>query len=85
MTPQATLTDAQKLRWFRNIKAGEAFDTGSTSLDFSLQLGVGIQNLQAFQASVKDLAGYFSHKLASATALNAKPTKKEHRFTRDPD
>lgn len=85
MTPQATLTDAQKLRWFRNTKPGESFDTGSTSLDFSLQLGVGIQNLQAFQASVKDLAGFFSHKLASPKAAATKPAQAEYRFTRDPD
>lgn len=85
MTPQATLTDAQKLRWFRNTKSGEAFDSGSTTLDFSLQLGVGIQNLQTFQASVKDLAGFFSHKLASPNASTAKPMKPEYRFSRDPD
>ena len=32
------------MRWFRNIKAGEPFDAGSQSLDFSLQLSSGIQN-----------------------------------------
>jgi hypothetical protein len=85
MTPQAALTDLQKLRWFRNTKSGEAFDSGSTTLDFSLQLGVGIQNLQAFQASVKDLAGFFSHKLAAPNAAAAKPSKPEYRFSRDPD
>lgn len=30
--------------WFRNLRVGEAFTSGSQSLDFSLQLGVGIQN-----------------------------------------
>ncbi len=85
MTPPATLPDAQKLRWFRNTKTGEAFDAGSTTLDFSLQLGVGIQNLQTFQASIKDLGGFFSHKLASPTAAATKKSKPEYRFTRDPD
>jgi hypothetical protein len=85
MTPPVTLTDVQKLRWFRNSKPGESFDTGSTSLDFSLQLGVGIQNLQVFQASVRDLAGFFSHKLASPNAEATKAIQTQYRFTRDPD
>lgn len=34
-----------KLRWFRNIKAGEPFDTGSQSTDYSLQIAKGILNL----------------------------------------
>jgi hypothetical protein len=44
MTPPGGSTDAQKMRWFRNIKSQEAFDAGSTSLDYSLQLAFGIQN-----------------------------------------
>ena len=82
MTPPPTLTDTEKLRWFRNTKPGEAFDPASTSLDFSLQMGVGIQNLETFQAGVKNLGGFFSHKL---NAANAKPSKPHYRFTRDPD
>ncbi|MBY0492520.1 MAG: hypothetical protein K2R93_21975 [Gemmatimonadaceae bacterium] len=39
-------SDSAKLWWFRNTKPGEAFTSGNASLDFSLQLGVGIQNLQ---------------------------------------
>jgi hypothetical protein len=82
MIPPPGLTDSQKLRWFRNTKPGEAFDAGTTSLDFSLQLGVGIQNLQEFQDSVKNLGGFFSHKLPAAVE---KQTKPQYRFTRDPD
>lgn len=42
--PGASLPDSEKLRWFRNIKAGQPFDTGHQSLDYSLQLYVGITN-----------------------------------------
>ena len=42
--PRATLPDADKMRWFRNIAAGRPFDTGQQSLDYSLQLSVGIEN-----------------------------------------
>jgi hypothetical protein len=31
------------MRWFRNIRAETAFDTGEQSLDYSLQLSLGIQ------------------------------------------
>jgi hypothetical protein len=33
------------LRWFRNIKAGEPFDTNAVSADYSLQISAGILNL----------------------------------------
>jgi|SRR5581483_7244918 len=36
--------------WFRNIPAGTPFDTGRQSLDYSLQLSVGISNFQAARA-----------------------------------
>ncbi len=44
--------------WFRNIAAGSAFDAGRQSLDYSLQLSVGISNFQAAQALARtpDLA-----------------------------
>jgi len=83
MTPPASLSDSQKLRWFRDTSIGEAFDSGSTSLDFSLQLGVGIQNLEQFQASVKNLGGFFSKKLAIPPGAMEK--RREYRFTREPD
>jgi hypothetical protein len=82
MTPPPGSTEAQKLRWFRNTKVGEPFDAGSVSLDFSLQLGVGIQNLQEYQASLKSLAGFYSRDLATPAATSQKP---QYRFTRDPD
>jgi len=45
------------MRWFRNIKAGEPFDIGSQSLDFSLQLSVGIQNFCDWSRTVATLGG----------------------------
>ena len=39
------------MRWFRNIKSGDAFDAGDPahpiSVDYSLQLGLGIANFEA--------------------------------------
>lgn len=42
LTPPTNATDTQRLVWFRNIKAGEPFETGQASLDYSLQLAYGI-------------------------------------------
>ena len=41
--PPASASTTQTMRWFRNVKAGTAFDTGQQSLDYSLQLSLGIQ------------------------------------------
>lgn len=43
--------------WFRNIKAGEPFSPNAHSLDYSLQLGAGIQNFYEWRAIVNDLGG----------------------------
>jgi len=45
--PSASMTEAQRMRFFRNIKAGDPFDAGQQSLDYSLQLSVGIKNFFA--------------------------------------
>jgi hypothetical protein len=39
-------TEAQRLHWFRNIKSGKPFNPGGQSLDYSLQLAVGLKNFQ---------------------------------------
>jgi hypothetical protein len=36
------------MQWFRNIPAGQPFSPGAASLDYSLQLAAGIQNLAAW-------------------------------------
>lgn len=38
--------------WFRNVPSGTPFDAGRQSLDYSLQLSVGISNFQARQALI---------------------------------
>jgi hypothetical protein len=95
MIPPDSLSEAQKLRWFRNLGAGEPFDAGSQSLDFSLQLGVGIQNLQEFSQFVASNGGAFATAAAapkpfleskSNRAANLRThASQQFRFARDPD
>jgi hypothetical protein len=40
----ANATDAEKLAFFTNVKAGEPFTPGVKSFDYSLQLGIGVRN-----------------------------------------
>jgi hypothetical protein len=40
----ANASDAEKLAFFTNVKAGEPFTGGVKSLDYSLQLGFGVRN-----------------------------------------
>jgi len=41
------------MQWFRNIPAGVPFSNGAASLDYSLQLASGIQNLAAWSNACK--------------------------------
>jgi len=95
MTPPATNSEAQKLRWFRNLAVAQPFDTASQSLDFSLQLGVGIQNFQAFQTFAANMGG-ISHAQPKSFSLFMRaadlPDKnwkgsapQQYRFGRDPE
>jgi len=43
--------DQARLRWFRNLRRGEAFDEGARTLDYSLQLFTGIRNFRREQPS----------------------------------
>lgn len=47
---------AQKMRWFRNLKPGEPFDPGSESTDYSFQLSMGVDNLQAQRSATAQRA-----------------------------
>jgi len=47
-----TGSDARRMRWFRNIKAGDPFDTGQVGLDYSLQLSLGIRRLLADRQAI---------------------------------
>jgi hypothetical protein len=46
--PQNASTTA-RLKWFRNIRAGQPFEEGGRSLDYSLQLTMGILNFREAQ------------------------------------
>ena len=59
------------MRWFRNIKATEAFDTGQQSLGYSLQIALGIERFQA--AHPHQTIGAVS--LAPAAATPSRKTK----------
>lgn len=70
MVPGANLSNTQTMRWFQNIKAAQAFDAGEQSLDYSLQLAVGIQRfLQAHPSAV----------VTTAPAAAGGPSKHAHR------
>ena len=81
MVPPNDATDEQRLHWFRNIKAGEAFDMGSTSLDYSLQLGMGIQNYRRSQQP--NLFTLLRPMAASVKEVRDK--KREYRVSRSPE
>jgi hypothetical protein len=43
LTPPSGSTDAQRLKWFTNVPAGQPFQAGQASQDYSLQLTFGIR------------------------------------------
>ncbi|KAH8681759.1 hypothetical protein BX600DRAFT_544267 [Xylariales sp. PMI_506] len=55
MTFEQGDTDAQKMHWFRNVPAGEAFTPGDVSGDYSLQLMTGYSNYRAWRNSQQGL------------------------------
>jgi hypothetical protein len=97
MIPPITNSEPQKLHWFRNLAVTEPFDATSQTLDFSLQLGVGIQNFQSFKTTVEtmiaSMGGVFNtqQKIFSSGFTNEPPNKgtkkprKEYHFSRDPE
>ncbi|MFT3880581.1 MAG: hypothetical protein QM703_13070 [Gemmatales bacterium] len=80
LLPPNNLNETQKLRWFRNLAPNEPFDAGNKSLDFSLQLAFGIQNLHDFQNFVANLGGMHNQTI---TPLAVPNTTKQFRITRD--
>ena len=92
MIPDANLEEIKKLFWFRNLALGESFTQEGKSLDFSLQLGVGIQNAHDFRRFARDRGGYSGADFRirteapeAATSGKATPQAKKHRFDRDPE
>jgi hypothetical protein len=57
MYPKKDMTSEQKMRWFRNLPAGEPFDENDVSGDYSLQLMVGWANYQAWSTPTTGVAG----------------------------
>jgi hypothetical protein len=55
LIPPLSMPEAQRMRWFQNYLAGQSFDAGSTSTDYSLQLAFGIQNFRAEHQSTLKL------------------------------
>ena len=52
--PDKSQPDAEKLTWFRNVRAGSPFESEGRSLDYSLSLAVAIEDfLQAQEARPK--------------------------------
>lgn len=49
-TPMGQMTGPDPNRWFRNLASGTPFDAGRQSLDYSLQLAVGLNNFQTQQS-----------------------------------
>ena len=79
---------AEWMKWFRNVKSGEPFVVGSTSLDYSLQLAAGLQNFQQWRDIVQNRGGAVNGAPAAhqpAMLLReAAPKEKDHPVTRDP-
>jgi hypothetical protein len=87
LVPRAGASDQEVLRYFRNLAPGEAFDSGSKNLDFSLQLGVGLQNFaKANAARPAILAEEQNHTLQSTAGAEEGKIfdPGPFTFTRDP-
>jgi hypothetical protein len=95
LVPPADISEDSKLRWFRNLTMGEAFDPSSKTLDFSLQLGVGIQNLQEFRNFIDNQGGVrileesrsrlFSNSIERLSGSRGRFPIQQYRFSRNPE
>ncbi|MEP7290420.1 MAG: hypothetical protein ABI835_01500 [Chloroflexota bacterium] len=47
IAPGNGLTEDQRMLFFRNIRAAQPYEAGQTSLDYSLQLAIGIRNFRS--------------------------------------
>jgi hypothetical protein len=67
--------DQAKLQWFRNLGPLEPLDNDGhrTSLDFSLQLAVGIDN-QANSAGAHPILNFFHLFTPSTSSISRDPT-----------
>jgi hypothetical protein len=87
----APLGSNEWMVWFRNVKAGTPFSSGAHSLDYSLQLGTGLQNFYEWQRIVGDLGGADnSHAVVQAlgfvaTSKQAVVGARTYKISRAPD
>ena len=78
MFPDKDASDEEKMKWFRNIPAGEPFTPGKVSGDYSLQLMIGYSNYEHWRNSQKGiwyktkLAVPFSQTRKEADAIESK-------------
>jgi hypothetical protein len=89
MIPPSSVSEQTRLRWFRNLKPGQPFNSNATTLDFSLQLAVGINNLGDFKTFTQNLGGVFVKPKAAtpgpaAAAPALAPDAKKPEYSRDP-
>jgi hypothetical protein len=84
MIPQNGLSETQKLVWFRNLAPNESFSPRSVSLDFSLQLGVGIQNFNQANPLAPASGDRSLFSIFSRPKARAKDAR-EYIFSRDPE
>lgn len=81
--PRSVLPDSSEwMKWFKNVKSGDPFTEGAVSLDYSLQLAVGIQNFVEWQETVRTKGGAInSAGVQKAEFRDAEPHK-NYRVTR---
>jgi hypothetical protein len=74
MLPPKNSNDQVKLQWFRNLAPLEPFDNDGhhTSLDFSLQLAVGIDN-QAHSAAAHPILNFFHLFTPTTSSISRDP------------
>ena len=63
------------MRWFQNARCGAAFDRGTKSADFSLQLSIGIPNFYTWKDTLDGLFAS-SYQPQPTTRLFASPHAK---------
>lgn len=78
VAPKEVQTGSQEwMRWFRNLPVGTAFDgdrePGARSLDFSLQLAIGLANWNDWRQTTASLGGYFNAVAAPQAQTFATP------------
>jgi hypothetical protein len=76
---QAKPDSQQWMRWFRNIRSGQAFSPGARSLDYSLQLAVGLQNFEIWHEISATRGGAFN---SPADVNAARPRRRRYPVTR---